>query len=431
MTTYEVPAAPAGRLLWALRFHGRALAVVALLTLLLTAVAVGRLVLAPPTYTATAAVIATDLEFSAERVPRLAAAVARQDSVLAEVVRRGRLPWSVDQLRDEHLVVSPIEDNVLTVVEGSAEQPQLAVRTANSTAEALAAALQRSGTEATFSVQERALRAVQDDVLIPVAVTAVAGLAGTAAVVVGAALLLLALRRPVTHPDEATRLTGLAVLTVLEMPRRGRPRWPVSGLLPLRRALDSRGAHTVVLTSTPDGASYRTAAAESYAHLLGLHGDATLVPCGSGRPLPPAMLDASRVVLHDRSEVLPADAGATVVDGFDDERAAWRESLPSGAAGVVVVVEGARQDDVARAVARFAPEDLPGLAFVVRRGSRRRARGAGPARRSRWREQESRAAGTVAATVPVPLVSGREINRPAPDAPVDPVHGSAVEWPRD
>lgn len=427
MTTYEVPAVPGGRLLWALRFHRRALALAALLPLLLTAGAIARLVLAPPIYTATAAVIATDLEFSAERVPRLAAAVASQDSVLAEVVRRGQLPWSVDQLRDEHLAVSPIEDNVLIVVEGSAEQPRLAVRTANGTAEVLAAALQRSGTEATFSVQERAVRAVREGVLVPVAVTAVAGLVATAAVVVGLALLLLALRRPITSPGEAAQSTGMAVLTVLDLPRRGRPRWPVSGLAPLRRSLDGRNAHTVVLTSTPDGAPYRTAVAESYAHLLGLHGDATLVPCGSGRPLPPAMLDTSRVVLHDRGQVLPADAGAVVVDGLDDEQAVWRESLPSGAAGVVVVVEGARQDDAARAVARFSPEDLAGLVFVARRGARRRVRAGGAGRPSRW--VDGRAAGAVAVTLPGPLVPEPEVGRPTPDEPAHRPQPPALERP--
>lgn len=369
MTTPDTPAPPGSRLLWALRFHSRALSAAAALLLLLTALAVARLVLAPPTYTATAAVIATDLEFSAERVPRLAEAIYRQDSVLADAIRRGQLPWSVDVLRDEHAKLIPLEDNVLVIVEGTAQRPGLAVRTANSVATALAVALQRSGTAATFSVQERAVRAVQDPIWIPLGVTVVAGLLATAAAVLGLAGLLLAMRRPVTRVSEAAQLTGAPVLTVVDVPRRGRPAWPLSGVPALQRALQARGAATVVLTTTPGGGQVRTAVAENYAHLLGLHKDATLVPY-PGAQIPPALLDESRVLIRHRGSAATgdADSDATVVDGFEDESATWRQSLTPGALGVIVIVEGARHDDVAAAVARFVPEDLAGVVFAARRG---------------------------------------------------------------
>jgi capsular polysaccharide biosynthesis protein len=390
MTTPETPAPPGSRLLWALRFHARPLSAAALLTLLLTALAVGRLLLAPPTYTATAAVIATDLEFSAERVPRLAAAVAGQDSVLTDAVRRGGLPWSLEELRDEHVVVTPLEENVLVVIEGRDTNPQLAIRTANSVAEALATALERSGTAASFAVQERARRAAQDDRLVPVAVTAVAGLMDTAAVVVGLAALLLAARRPVTQVAEATQLTGVPVLTVVQLPRRRRPSRPLTGLAALQRSLHPRRAGTVLLTTTPDGAAVRMAVAESYAHLLGLQAEVTLVPSGPAEQVPSQILDDSRVLLHDRAQTLPADAGTVVVDGFDDEQGTWREPLPTGSTGVVVVPEGARQDHLLAVVARFVPEDLAGLVFVTRRGHRPDPGGAGAAVPSRWNQPDLR-----------------------------------------
>jgi capsular polysaccharide biosynthesis protein len=413
MTAPETPAPPGSRLLWALRFHARPLSAAALLTLLLTALAVGRLLLTSPTYTATAAVIATDLEFSAERVPRLAAAVAGQDSVLTDAVRRGGLPWSLEELRDEHVVVTPLEENVLVVIEGRDTSPQLAVRTANSVAEALAAALQRSGTAASFAVQERARRAVQEDRLVPVAVAAVAGLMGTAAVVVGLAALLLAARRPVTQVAEATQLTGVPVLTVVQLPPRSRPSGPLTGLAALQRSLHPRRPRTVLLTTTPGGAAVRTAVAEGYAHLLGLQADVTLVPSGPAEQVPSQILDDSRVLLHDRTQTLPADAGTVVVDGFDDEQGTWREPLPTGSTGIVVVPEGARQDDLLTVVARFVPEDLAGLVFVTRRGHRRNPGGAGTDAPSRWSQPDPR-----------PLAP-----EPLADEPSQPATSPAVTFP--
>ena len=373
-TAPHSPAPPASRFLWALRFYVRPLTAAAFVTLFLTSVAFGRIVVAPPSFTATAAVIATNLEFSAERVPRLAEAVFQQDSVLDEALQSGRLPWSIDELRDDHADVTPLEDNVLITVEGIAPTAELAVRTANSVAEALAGGLQRSGTEATFTVQDRAERAEQDPVLLPVILTLVAGLLGATAVVLGLAALLLALCRPVTRPSEAAMATGVRVLTVVDVPRRGTAFLPLPGLEALQRTMDERGGRLVLMTSTFDAAPLRTAVAESYAYLLSLSRDTTFVGSDSARQADSSVLAGSRVVAHARTDVLMPAAGTTVVDGFDDEGAAWRVSLPAGSLGVVVVAEGTRQDRIVPELERLDPDDLAGVVFVARQGSRRRHR---------------------------------------------------------
>ena len=363
---------PGSRLLWALRFHGRAVGALALLLLFLTSVAVGGMYVAPPTYTATASLIATDLEFSADRLPRLAEAIYAQDTVLRDAVGRGSLPWTVDDLRDDHSGVTPLEDNVLVNVDGTARTEDLAVRTANAVAESLVDALNRSGTEATFSVQERATRALEDDLRVAMVLTVLGGLLSTIAGVLGLAALLLALRRPVTRPSEAVSATGVQVLTVVEVPRYARPVLPLHGLDALQRSLFTRGAYITVLTTTMRDADLRTAVAASYALLLGQDAPATLVPAASTSVQTAELVKGTRVGLHDRSQLLPADAGLVVVDGFDHENAAWRESLPDHVAGVIVVPEGTRRDDLALVMDRFVPEDLAGLVFVSRIGSRRR-----------------------------------------------------------
>ena len=401
MTTPHDESPGGSRLLWALRYHARLLVVAALLVLALTAAAVGRLLLLPAEHTATAAVIATDLEFSAERVPRLAAAIYQQDGVLTDALRRGQLPWTVDQLRDEHSDVVPLEDNVLINVVGRAQDPALAVRAANSLADALADALRRSGTEATFTVQASALRAVQDSRLVPLAVTVLGGLVAAVAVVLGLAALLLALRRPVTRPGEARRLTGAEILSVVHLPRRGRTVEPLPGLAALQLELDRRAADVVLMTTTAGADAVRSAVAVSYAHAVGLSHDVTLVGSTTAVDLVLNLPDDSRVLEHDRVLPLPAESGRTVVDGFDDELAAFREPLPPRGVVVLVLPEGAARDKVLAVLDRCRPQDLAGLVFVSRLGRRGRHRGlpAGPAR---WTRSETEAYAPPADPAPVP-----------------------------
>jgi capsular polysaccharide biosynthesis protein len=395
---------PESRLLWALRFHARALGLLALLTLALTALAVALLVLSPPSYEARAAVIATDLEFSAERVPRLAEAIVQQDAVLEDALARGRLPWDVDELRDEHVEVVPLEDNVLVNVDGTARDPELAMDTANAVADALAAALRRSGTEATFSVQSRATRAVPEDRLVPVAVTVVAGLVATATAVVGLAALLLALRRPLVAPRELAAVTSAPVLAVLDPPRRHGGGLPLPGTARLQRAVDQRGARTVVVAGPPGATRKVSAVAMSLAQRLGLDRDTTLVVADASPQAAADVPDDTHVLLHRRDEPLPTDAGTVVVDGLGENRPAWQEWLPADGLGVVVLPEGVRRDEAAEAVDAFSPGDV-GVVFVSRR------------RRQRAAERAS-AAGPVRGTGPVEPAADR---RPHPT--------SALGWP--
>jgi capsular polysaccharide biosynthesis protein len=359
------------RFWWAMRRYRRLAGGLFLVVLALTAVLVGRQAMASPTYEASALVIANRLDFRAEQLPRLAEEIFTKDSVAQDAIAAGKLPWTREQLLEDHAELTPLEENVLLEVTGRARDPRLAARTANSLASALAEALNRPGAGVgVFSVQHQAAIPTRPASSgFPVA-ELVGGFAGATAVSLGAVGLVLAVRRPLIEPGEAGEATGTPVVGVVlignaSAAKRSEPVRPedVPGLAALCRTLFPDGRGGYVLSAPPEDGERRSGLAAWLVRALEEHGSVVVVP-QTGAPCAVAAHAGDAVTVAQRPfEKVPPDA-AIVVDGFDDDGLAARQVLPEGAQGVLVVAEGTARSAAAAAVEQFPPGDLAGVVFV-------------------------------------------------------------------
>jgi hypothetical protein len=399
---------PAAAYGWALRHHRWLVVALAALALALAGALAAWQEAQQPRYEATALVIANSLAHSPEQLPRLAEALLAEDSVAADAIEAGSLPWSPRELREEHVELTPLEQNILIEVTGKAADPDLAAGTANAVADALAEALNRPGEGVgVFSVQHQATPPTEPAEDRTVLLYAAGGLVLAVLLPLGVVGLLLALRHPVSRPGDAGDAVGAPVVGVLSLPsgraprpwapgdagdavgapvvrepslpswwrgprpwapRDGTSRTPapadVPGLAALCRTVFPDGKGICLLSAPAHAARTRTAVAGWLVEAMAAQSDVVVVvPTAASHvadhvPAPITVL--GRPVGH-----LP-DYAPVVIDGFDDDTPAARQPMPEGARGVLVVPEGSPRTAVIDAGERFADDELAGVVFVRR-----------------------------------------------------------------
>jgi capsular polysaccharide biosynthesis protein len=388
---------PAAEFGWALRHYRWLVVALAALALALAGSLAAWQEAQRPGYEATALVIANDLAHSPEQLPRLAEALLANDSVADDAIAAGSLPWSPRELRDEHVELTPLEQNILIEVTGKAADPDLAARAANVVADALAEALNRPGEGVgVFSVQHQANPPTEPAEDRTVLLYAAGGLVLAILLPLGVVGLLLALRRPVSRPGDAGDVVGAQVVGVLSLPsqrRAPRPWAPepahrlghgilsalglaaedeksntpapadVPGLVALCRTVFPDGKGICLLSAPTDAARTRTAVAGWLVEAMAAQSDVVVVPAAPPRAsddVPSPIIVLGRPIGH-----LP-DYAPVVIDGFDDDTLTARQPMPEGARGVLVVPEGSPRTAVIDAGERFADDELAGVVFVRR-----------------------------------------------------------------
>ena len=397
---------PAAAYGWALRHHRWLVVALAALALALAGGLAAWQEAQQPRYEATALVIANSLAHSPEQLPRLAEALLTEDSVAADAIEAGSLPWSPRELREEHVELTPLEQNILIEVTGKAADPDLAAGTANAVADALAEALNRPGEGVgVFSIQHQATPPTEPAEDRTVLLYAAGGLVLAVLLPLGVVGLLLALRRPVSRPGDAGDAVDAPVLGVLSLPSGWRtprpwapgyagdavgtpvvgvlslPSWwrgprlwargesmtpapaDVPGLAALCRTVFPDGKGICLLSAPAHAARTRTAVAGWLVEAMAAQSDVVVVPTAASQiadhvPAPITIL--GRPVGH-----LP-DYAPVVIDGFDDDTLAARQPMPEGARGVLVVPEGSPRTAVIDAGERFTDDELAGVVFVRR-----------------------------------------------------------------
>jgi len=388
---------PAAAYGWALRHHRRLVVAFAALALAFAGGLAAWQEAQQPRYEATALVIANSLAHSPEQLPRLAEALLAEDSVAADAIETGALPWSPLELREEHVELTPLEQNILIEVTGKAADPDLAAGTANAVADALAEALNRPGEGVgVFSIQHQATPPTEPAEDRTVLLYAAVGLVLAVLLPLGVVGLLLAIRRPVSRPADAGDAVDAPVLGVLSLPSGSlgpRPWAPdpsdrhghgilstlglaaedeksgtpapadVPGLAALCRTVFPDGKGICQLSAPAHAARTRTAVAGWLVEAMAAQSDVVVVPTAASRvaddmPTPITVLGRPVGQLPDYAPV--------VIDGFDDDTSAARQPMPEGARGVLVVPEGSPRTAVIDAGERFADHELAGVVFVRR-----------------------------------------------------------------
>jgi capsular polysaccharide biosynthesis protein len=363
---------------WAVRHYRWLVAALAALALAFAGILIAREQSAPPQYEATALVIANELAHSPEQLPRLAETLLAKDSVAEDAIEAGGLPWTPRELREEHVELTPLEQNVLIEVTGRTTEPELAAQTANSVADALAEALNRPGSGVgVFSIQHRASPPTEPADDKTLALLLVGGLALAVLLPLGAVGLLFGTRLPMTRADDAADAADTRVLGVVGLP----PRQRTSHLRIARRASrqtlaasDLPGLGALCQTLFPDGKGTRLLSApagtggvrtEVASWLVGAmaeQGDVAVVPAWGVE----ADGIHERVLVLERPIVDVPDNVPVVIDGFDNDGIAARQTMPEGALGVLVVPEGTPRTRVIDAAEQFASGELAGVVFVRR-----------------------------------------------------------------
>jgi capsular polysaccharide biosynthesis protein len=363
---------------WAVRHYRWLVAALAALALAFAGILIARQQSATPQYEATALVIANELAHSPEQLPRLAETLLAKDSVAEDAIQAGGLPWSPRELREEHVELTPLEQNVLIEVTGRTTEPELAAQTANSVADALAEALNRPGSGVgVFSIQHRASPPTEPADDKGLAFLLVGGIALALLLPLGAVGLLFGTRLPVTRADDAADAADTRVLGVMGLPPRPRTSRPrigrrepgqtlaasdVPGLAALCQTLfpDGKG---IRLLSAPTGTGEgRTEVASWLVGAMAEQGDVAVVPALG------VQADGihERVLVLERPIVDLPDNIPVVIDGFDNDGIAARQTMPEGALGVLVVPEGTPRTRVIDAADQFASGKLAGVVFVRR-----------------------------------------------------------------
>ncbi len=363
---------------WAVRHYRWLAAALAAMALILAGILIARQQAAPPQYKATALVIANELAHSPEQLPRLAETLLAKDSVAEDAIEAGGLPWSPKELREEHVELTPLEQNVLIEVTGQATEPNVAAETANSVADALTEALNRPGSGVgVFSVQHRASPPTEPADDQTIAFLLVGGLALTVLLPLGAVGLLYGTRLPMIRPDDATDAVNSRVLGVMRLPHRQRtPRlWTSKGeSKEALAASDLPGLEALCQTLFPDGKGIRLLSAPRGAGEVRTEVSNWLVGA-MAEQRDVAVVPAFGVQaddIHQRVRVLDRpiedvpDNVPVVIDGFDNDGVAARQAMPEGAQGVLVVPEGTPRTRVIDAADQFASDELAGVVFVRR-----------------------------------------------------------------
>lgn len=363
---------------WAVRHYRWLAAALAAIALVFAGGLIIRQQSAPPQYEATALVIANELGHSPEQLPRLAEALMAKDSVAEDAIEAGELPWSPRELREEHVELTPLEQNVLIEVTGRAAEPELAANTANSVADALAEALNRPGSGVgVFSIQHRASPPTQPADDQSLALLWAGGLALAILLPLGAVGLLFGTRAPMTRPGDAADAVNTRVLGVMWLPdwqRAPRP-WTARGESNRTiAASDLPGLEALCQTLFPDGKGVRLLSAPAGAAAVRTDVAGWLVRAMAERgdvAFAPSLGDQAdgmdqRVIMLERPiEALP-DNVPVVIDGFDNDGVAARQAMPEGAQGALVVPEGTPRTRVIDAADQFASYELAGVVFVRR-----------------------------------------------------------------
>ncbi|HEX6338326.1 MAG TPA: hypothetical protein VFZ85_15300 [Jiangellaceae bacterium] len=363
---------------WAVRHYRWLVAVLAALALAFAGILIARQESAPPQYEATALVIANELAHDPEQLPRLAETLLAKDSVAEDAIEAGGLPWTPRELREEHVELTPLEQNVLIEVTGRTTEPELAAQTANSVADALAEALNRPGSGVgVFSIQHRASPPAEPADNRTLAFLLVGGIALAVLLPLGAVGLLFGTRLPITRPDDAADAADTRVLGVIGLPPRQRKPNSWSSRRRSRNALaasDLPGLGALCQTLFPDGkgirlvsapagnAGVRTEVASWLVGAMAEQGDVAVVPPLGVR----ADGIHERVLVLERPIADVPDNVPVVIDGFDNDGIAARQTMPEGALGVLVVPEGTPRTRVIDAAEQFASGELAGVVFVRR-----------------------------------------------------------------
>lgn len=348
----EPPGDDSSALMWGLRRY--ALPLMALiLSVAVAAVAGAQWLRSNAGYTASALVIATELQVRQEQLPRLGESVFNSGSVARDVA--GTLPTADHRtLVPDRISLDPIPETIAFHVRGHSDDPAEAARLANVAAGAFVDALNSAGAGVgVFRLQDPAFVPLERDVS-PIVGT-VAGMLGLA---VGGLLaasvlsLLIAVRGPVLTPTAAVAATGLPLLAVVTLPRRRRGRAGTLGIRNLLTALPELPASLVELAGPRGSERARREVLE------------LLRRSPAPRPVPGA--GARRVIVTDVAgveEIALRLPGAPVGPDHDEPVASV----------VMVVPEGASAASVRDVVRGFLPEELAGAVFLRRRST------AGPA----------------------------------------------------
>lgn len=363
---------------WAVRHYRWLVAALAALALAFAGILIAREQSAPPQYEATALVIANELAHSPEQLPRLAETLLAKDSVAEDAIEAGGLPWTPRELREEHVELTPLEQNVLIEVTGRTTEPELAAQTANSVADALAEALNRPGSGVgVFSIQHRASPPTEPTDDKTLAFLLVGGLALAVLLPLGAVGLLFGTRLPMTRADDAADAADTRVLGVMGLPPRQRTSHPWIATRESRQTLvasDLPGLGALCQTLFPDGkgtrllsgpvgtGEVRTEIASWLVGAMAEQGDVAVVPAVGVE----ADGIHERVLVLERPIVDVPDNVPVVIDGFDNDGIAARQTMPEGALGVLVVPEGTPRTRVIDAAEQFASGELAGVVFVRR-----------------------------------------------------------------
>lgn len=362
------------RLSWALRRY------LGLVVGLALATAIAVTVVAPPApadeYETTALVVAQRLDgVRAEHLPRMAEAIFSGNSVARRTVAETELEIRPEELVPDHARVEVVAGTVVMRVVGVSVDPRLAADIANEAAAALVDELGRLGPGVgTFALQESA-PVPQDPAPRPLRIPpSLLGLLGGAVLGVGAAGLLLVLRRPVIDVDAAIELVDGPLLGVLDLSRAGHFDDPedVAGSVPLADELYPRRREIQVMAATSN-AHVRSQVSVLLTRVLTTFGPVLLVAARdrAGQRAARFLRAVPGVrLLTDRGDGSPSDP-PTAIDPIPvvvDSRPSTRLTLPTSVLPVLVVAEGVPEERLRRAVNHLRPQQAQGVVWVASRG---------------------------------------------------------------
>jgi hypothetical protein len=336
---------------WALRRHA-----LLLVGIVITSVALALLLAErqrrSPSYTATALVIATDLQVRQEQLPRFGEAVFDAGSVARAVA--DTLPTAdYRTLVPERISLDPVMETIAFRVHGHSSDAAEAARLANAAAAAFVDNLNKAGQGVgAFTLQDPAFVPREPEGVLSLSVAGVIGLAGGAILAVGVLSLLVAVRRPV--------LSAAAAASAAEA--------PLVAVVPLQK--ESFIARRIGVQRLLEALPHLSSSA---VELVG--------PRGSARQRRELL-----ALLEEQVGELPGSDvrnwQIVVTDPEDDSSPAVRMMAPAGpapedellAAVLVVVPEGAPARTVRDVVLDFPPEEICGTVFVRERARRFRRR---------------------------------------------------------
>lgn len=318
-------------------------------------------------YRASALVVANNVDgISAEHLPRMAETVFTGQNVSREAVESGGLPFTPEEFLEDHTEIETFDGTVVIRVNGLAEDPELAARTANAGAEALVTQLNEIGPDiAQFSVLENAQtpsEPVDEGLGLPMPLLGVLlglVLAG------GLLMLLLAVRRPIMNPRQAQSLTQVPLIGSLRVSRAGHLDAPADaeGIAGLTDRLFPQG-HEATAVLTADGASMRSQVSLLLTRTLASVGPVCLVPASDAHGRRIWRVAESDRRIHSLEDVQrERRAMPIVIDGAGG----LTMELTRSARSVLFVPDGISRRKLDDHVQRFQTGEITGLVWVRRR----------------------------------------------------------------